>query len=290
MAMTATEERGNDFFPAKGKFPKMFPQARLFIPTRLPSEVSYKITARALDSTKVSRKELLVAMGAGASTSTPNSPSKAHTNPGAVLLAPAEDCEEFDVTYTEWGELGLTLREQEKAHWVVKVNSKSAALGAKVGSILLEVNGTSVVEMQHREMLRAVSEADWPKTLKFRILKEYSKELENFQQAKLSKRVVDFYEVSFNEPGSDPMLGMSLSQTSEESLQALSSVMISGSKDPATTKGVTEGSCLISINGVSVSGLIVSDAKVELTTASWPIKLRLHGPIDKKKSSIRGEK
>jgi hypothetical protein len=88
-----------------------------------------------------------------------------------VLTAPEHECEEFDVYYSEWGELGLTLRDQQSSHLVVRVSEKSAALGAKVGSILLTVNGESVIELPHTEMLQKVADAEWPKTLRFKIHK-----------------------------------------------------------------------------------------------------------------------
>jgi hypothetical protein len=194
-----------------------------------------------------------------------------------VLRSSAQDCEEFEVTYSEWGELGLTLREQAGAHWVVKVNPKSAALGAKVGSILLSVNNNSVVEMRHHQMLTAVSEADWPKTLKFKILKDYSKAQQAFQESNPQKRRVDAYEVSFNEPSGNSLLGMTF-VSSEHLPKGTGAITISDSKDPAVSKGITVDSKLLTINGKETTGLTEVEVEAMLANATWPVKLKLHGP------------
>jgi hypothetical protein len=103
-------------------------------------------------------------------------------DPVAILCASDKDWESFSITYLVDDLLGLTLREFHRQHLVVKVMGKSAVLGAKVGSILLGVNDKSVVGLRHHDMLCTISSACWPKTLHFRILREYL----SAQQQKMS--------------------------------------------------------------------------------------------------------
>jgi hypothetical protein len=226
-------------------------------------------------------------MGAGASTQgQPGSPKKPRSpkrgpDHSKVLTAPDNECEEFEVYYCEWGELGLTLRDQHNSHLVVRVSEKSAALGAKVGSILLSVNEESVTTLPHAEMLQKVAGAEWPKTLRFKIHKEFTVVQDNINNHRAGKMATEGYTVSFNEPNNDTeLMGMTLLPLAEEGKEA--SMTVSECKDPAVSRGITVGSKLLSINGKPTGGLAVDAVREMWVDASWPRTLEFFGsrPIE----------
>jgi hypothetical protein len=80
---------------------------------------------------------------------------------------------EYDAVYTEWGQLGITLQTAPIGDGssaitnVVSVNEIAAAAGVAIGSHLLLVNNQPIVGMSHNQVIDLISEASWPKTLRF---------------------------------------------------------------------------------------------------------------------------
>jgi hypothetical protein len=75
---------------------------------------------------------------------------------------------EYDAVYTEWGQLGLTIQTDNNVSSVTTVNEIAAAAGVAKGSELLMVNGEPIAGKSHNQVIDMISEASWPKTLRFR--------------------------------------------------------------------------------------------------------------------------
>jgi hypothetical protein len=85
----------------------------------------------------------------------------------------ASAMEEYGVSYGEddWGRLGIVFRDnasRSSAHQaiVVGIEDKAAEKGVRLGSVLLEVCGRSMANLPHRQVIGAVSNAEWPKELR----------------------------------------------------------------------------------------------------------------------------
>jgi hypothetical protein len=195
----------------------------------------------------------------------PRSPQKSPPTVQPLQPTTTEEWEDFLVTFTEWGALGIVMQEQRpgEAH-VLSATDEAMSLGVQIGAILLRCNDHDCTKMPYKDQVDFLANADWPKRLDFKIKKGLvvpRAPPKKWQQNKKQRT----YEVIFPQQSSD-QLGMDFVPTPR-------GLLVSVVTEPASTCGVRVGSTLISVNDVKVSEKSNKEVTQMVAAAAWPKKL-----------------